>query len=84
MVTDKLIKILILSNFVGENVTDKMKPEEKNKLGETINKANFNLTGWNDKIFKNSLKFFLNLGKYLFIYFDYYIVVVSIFIKFIF
>uniref|UniRef100_A0A915PHQ3 Uncharacterized protein n=1 Tax=Meloidogyne floridensis TaxID=298350 RepID=A0A915PHQ3_9BILA len=45
MVTDKLIKILILSNFVGENVTDKMKPVEKNKLVETINKTNFNLTG---------------------------------------
>ncbi|CAK5064309.1 unnamed protein product [Meloidogyne enterolobii] len=66
MLTDKLIKILILSNFVGENVTDKMKPEEKNKLVETINKTNFNLTGWNDKIFKYSLKLLLNLGIYLY------------------
>uniref|UniRef100_A0A1I8BLG5 Uncharacterized protein n=1 Tax=Meloidogyne hapla TaxID=6305 RepID=A0A1I8BLG5_MELHA len=60
IVIDRLIRILMSSNNFQENITDKMKPKEKKELLEKINKAQFNLTGWNDKAFKYALKLLLN------------------------
>ncbi|CAK5129518.1 unnamed protein product [Meloidogyne enterolobii] len=59
---DDLIRTLILSYIVDEeSITHLMKVNEKKELGDKINKAHFNLQGWNDKVFKYACKRLLNL-----------------------
>ncbi|CAK5129347.1 unnamed protein product [Meloidogyne enterolobii] len=59
---DDLIRTLILSySNDEESITHLMKVNERKELEDKINNANFNLQGWNDKVFKYACKRFLNL-----------------------